>query len=150
MKLSWKKSYSLALAVALGGRALYSSPCVHRWKRYLYRLFLLLFFLSEKTPALRVRDPNVGSTLLRATKTLSEKHLIINCDNLQLAASVRSFQSLQGTVWCSLCAITNQWVSNSFTSKINEIMPVDIFESVFLPVWLNLKCWNSVLFKSPL
>lgn len=58
---------------------------------------------SHLIPALRVRDPNVGSTLLTATKTLPEKHLIIKW-NLQLPASVRSLQSLQGTEWCALYA----------------------------------------------
>lgn len=58
---------------------------------------------SHLIPALRVRDPNVGSTLLIATKTLSEKSLVIKW-NLQLPASVRSFQSPRGTVQCSLHA----------------------------------------------
>lgn len=74
MELSWKKSYSLALAMALSGRAWSSSPRAHRWKRssrHLYSLFLLLPFSvsgdSHLIPALRVRDPNAGSTLLIAT-----------------------------------------------------------------------------------
>lgn len=56
---------------------------------------------SHLIPALR--DPNVGSTVLIATKTLSEKSLVIKW-NLQLPASVRSFQSPRGTVQCSLHA----------------------------------------------
>lgn len=107
MELSWKKSYSLVLAMALGGRAW--STCSQM--KEIFQTFvqalpaspLSIWGDSHLIPALRVRDPNVGSTLLIATKTLSEKSLVIKW-NLQLPASVRSFQSPRGTVQCSLHA----------------------------------------------